>query len=285
MNQLQLVDFTSAPSPCDMVRAADVIVVNSSAGKDSQAMLDYVAELAAEAGVSDRVTVVHNDLGTTDTGIPIEWPGTADLARRQAEHYGFPFVITRREKGGLYQQLRNERLKFPGPGLGRWCTSDQKTSQAMKVVTRLAKEHKRSRGLKVYSGEPVKVLYCLGLRAQESPGRARKPVIEEDHSAWSDLRTVTRWNPILHWTETEVWDRIKASGVPYHPAYDEGMTRLSCSLCVLASRDDLIRAARLRPDLAAEYAALETELDHQFRADMSMADIIAAASERQKEHS
>jgi 3'-phosphoadenosine 5'-phosphosulfate sulfotransferase (PAPS reductase)/FAD synthetase len=49
--------------------------------------------------------------------------------------------------------------------------------------------------------------------------------------------------PIHDWTEEQVWQRIRASGVPYHPACDQGMTRLSCSLCVLASRADLVRAA------------------------------------------
>jgi 3'-phosphoadenosine 5'-phosphosulfate sulfotransferase (PAPS reductase)/FAD synthetase len=75
-----------------------------------------------------------------------------------------------------------------------------------------------------------------------------------------------------------VWQRIRASGVPYHPAYDEGMSRLSCSLCVLASKADLIRGAQLRPDLAATYAALEAEIGHRFRNDLSMADIIAMAA-------
>jgi hypothetical protein len=46
---------------------------------------------------------------------------------------------------------------------------------------------------------------------------------------------------------------------------------------VLASRADLVRAAQLRTDLAAEYAAVKAEIGHRFRNDMSMADIIAAA--------
>lgn len=266
--QIALPGTITAADPHQLVRDADVIIVNSSAGKDSQAMLDYVAEIVREVGAAHRVTVVHNDLGETDSGLPVEWPGTADLAREQAAHYGFRFEITRREKGGLFQQLRNERFMFPSSA-ARWCTSDQKTSQGRKVVTRLVAELGLDR--------PAEVLYCLGLRADESPGRARKPVLEIDKAGTSGRRTIRRWLPIHHWSEADVWSRIRASGVPYHPAYDEGMTRLSCSLCVLASRDDLVRAARLRPDLAAEYAALEAELGHQFRADMSMADIIAAA--------
>jgi 3'-phosphoadenosine 5'-phosphosulfate sulfotransferase (PAPS reductase)/FAD synthetase len=269
MTQLTITPAAPETDPRQLIREADVIVINSSGGKDSQAMLDYVGRLATEESVADRVTVVHNDLGTTDSGLPVEWPGTADLVHEQAAHYGFPVIVTRREKGGLFQQLRNERLMFPSSA-ARWCTSDQKTSQGRKVVTRLVAET----GIE---GRPAEVLYCLGLRADESPGRARKPVLEIDKAGTSGRRTIRRWLPIHDWSERQVWDRIRESGVRYHPAYDQGMTRLSCSLCVLASRDDLVRAAGLRPDLAAEYAALEAELGHDFRADMSMADIIAAA--------
>lgn len=67
--------------------------------------------------------------------------------------------------------------------------------------------------------------------------------------------------------------------MPYHPAYDQGMTRLSCSLCVLASRADLVRAVQLRPELAVEYAELEAEIGHRFRNDLSMAEIITAAEQ------
>ncbi|MBQ1164686.1 phosphoadenosine phosphosulfate reductase family protein, partial [Streptomyces sp. A73] len=79
---------------------------------------------------------------------------------------------------------------------------------------------------------------CLGLRAEESSGRAKKPVLSVDDAASSGVREVVTWLPSLHWTEAEVWARIKASGVRYHWAYDKGMKRLSCSFCVLASRED-----------------------------------------------
>jgi hypothetical protein len=42
---------------------------------------------------------------------------------------------------------------------------------------------------------------------------------------------------------------------------------------VPASRKDLVRAAQLRPELAAEYAELEAQIGHRFRNDLSMADI------------
>lgn len=48
---------------------------------------------------------------------------------------------------------------------------------------------------------------------------------------------------------------------------------------MLASRADLVRAAQLRPELAAEYAELEAEIGHRFRNDLSMAEIITAAEQ------
>jgi 3'-phosphoadenosine 5'-phosphosulfate sulfotransferase (PAPS reductase)/FAD synthetase len=241
---------------------ADVILVNSSGGKDSQAMLDYVAELVTAAGVLDRVTVLHCDLGH------VEWPGTRELAEQQAAHYGFRFEVRKRTQGPLLEQVR-QRGMWPSSA-ARYCTSDQKRGPARKLITELVAE------LDI-EGRPATVLNCLGLRAEESAGRAKKPVLAVDPAATSGRRTVTTWHPILHWTEAQVWERIKKSGVPHHPAYDAGMRRLSCSLCVLASKEDLVLAARLRPELAAEYAELEAEIGHRFRMDMSMADIICAA--------
>jgi 3'-phosphoadenosine 5'-phosphosulfate sulfotransferase (PAPS reductase)/FAD synthetase len=251
----------------------DVILVASSAGKDSQAMLDYVAQLARDAGVDDRIVVLHNDLGE------VEWPGTAELAKEQADHYGFRFEMRRRERGLLLDQIRQRHLTLRAKGdtttpawpssAARYCTSDQKRGPARKLITELVAEKQLDR--------QARVLYCLGLRAQESSGRAKKPVLAVDPSASSGVREVTTWHPILDWTEDQVWDRIKASGVRYHWAYDKGMKRLSCSFCVLASREDLECAARLRPELAATYVALEEELGHTFKADLSMAEVVASA--------
>jgi 3'-phosphoadenosine 5'-phosphosulfate sulfotransferase (PAPS reductase)/FAD synthetase len=243
------------------LRDYDVILVNSSAGKDSQAMLDYVAELATRAGVSDRIVVLHNDLGR------VEWPGTTELAREQAEHYGFRFEMRHRTQGLLLEQIR-QRGKFPSSA-ARYCTSDQKRAPGRKLITELVKELGLNR--------QAKVLYCLGLRAQESRGRATKLRRFVDPTASSGRREVTVWHPILRWTEDRVWARIRQSGVRYHWAYDEGMKRLSCSFCVLATKDDLVCAARLRPDLAAEYVELEQEIGHRFKANLSMADVVAAA--------
>ena len=45
-------------------------------------------------------------------------------------------------------------------------------------------------------------------------------------------------NPIIEWTDEDVWDFIKAEGIPYCSLYNEGFTRLGCVACPLAGRKD-----------------------------------------------
>lgn len=252
----------------------DWVLVNSSAGKDSQAMLDYLIELADAQGVSrDRFVVVHCDLGR------VEWEGTAELAAEQAAHYGLRFEIVRRDLGDLLTQveqrhaanLANDKHQAPWPSsTARWCTSDQKTSQALKLITRLTAEL-------AHLGRQARILNCLGIRAQESPARAKKAAFEVEKKASNGKRHVDRWLPIFAWSEEQVWDRIHASGVRYHDAYEKGMERLSCCFCVLASKGDLLIAAKHNPALADEYVAVEERVGWRFTNDFSIADIVAAA--------
>lgn len=101
----------------------DVVLVNSSAGKDSQASLDVVVAAARAVGVIDRVVVVHADLGDN------EWPGTAALVAEHARHYGLPLsVVARTDDNGRIETIL-ERVDKRGmwpDAARRWCTSDHK---------------------------------------------------------------------------------------------------------------------------------------------------------------
>lgn len=246
----------------------DVILVNSSAGKDSQAMLTHLVGLADAQHVDrSRLVVVHADLGR------VEWEGTRELAAEQAAHYGLRFEVVSRTKGDLLEQIE-QRGMFPS-STARYCTSDQKTAQVAKLLTRLAAEHREAGHT-----APVRILNCLGIRAQESPARAKKQPFGPDTTATNGRRIVDRWLPIFDWSAERVWDTIRASGVRYHPAYDAGMPRLSCVFCVLAGERELVLAARLNPDLAATYAGVEQRIGHTFQNGRSMADLIAKAADQ-----
>lgn len=42
-------------------------------------------------------------------------------------------------------------------------------------------------------------------------------------------------NPIIDWSDKDIWDFIKAEGIPYCSLYDEGMSRLGCIGCPMAT--------------------------------------------------
>lgn len=271
MNQLRLV----LEDPINLADY-DVIIVNTSAGKDSQVMLDVIASQAEAAGISDRVCCFHADLGR------VEWPGTAELAAEHAAHYRLRFEKIARPQGDLLARV-NERGRWPD-AKRRWCTSDFKRGQGRKLMTRLVTEQRERWAAAGEPVRPVRILNCIGYRREESAERRKKQTLRFDERASNGKRHVDEYAPILDWTVTEVWERIAQAGTTAHWAYAAGMPRLSCSFCVLASRSALVRAAQLRPDLADEYLETEIRIAHRFRLDLSMHDIVEAAKTETIDH-
>lgn len=266
------------------------IVINSSAGKDSQAMMDYVTELARAQGVEDRIIVVHADLGR------VEWKGTKELFERQAAHYGHQTVIVSRmgkvcpgrgksrhfrpldgrenaltyEEGEVYGDILDyvaRRGKWPSP-TNRWCTADFKTAPVRQLLTALAKQTREDTGIK----QP-RILNCLGMRGDESPKRKGMAPFELEKQATSGAKHVDRWLPIHDWTVEQVWERIRASGVEHHEAYDKGMPRLSCCFCIMANKSALLVAGKNNPELLADYVAVERLTGHKFTQKFSIESI------------
>ncbi|MFE9455776.1 phosphoadenosine phosphosulfate reductase family protein [Streptomyces californicus] len=268
--QIELLSARSVlgAEPLPDLASADRLIFSNSGGKDSIVAMDEGVRRADEAGVRDRIVVLHIDLGRTPRGHSVEWPGTVDLARRQAAHYGLPFEVRRMTKWPSLVHRIRARGQFPHL-MTRFCTSEKRG-----VARRFMTEQVKDLGP---LGRPARIVHVMGFRGQESRARARRPAVEVDRRASNGRRTVTQWYPVLRWSEAEVWQRIRENGLPYHWAYDAGMSRLSCSLCVLASVPDLECAARLRPELAREYADLEKEMGVPFRRELSMAEVIQRA--------
>ena len=236
----------------------DVILLNSSGGKDSQTMISEVCRQADREKIErSRMVVVHANLGR------VEWPGTLELAREQADIHGLEFRVVSRPQGDLLDHVE-ARGMWPSPK-ARYCTSDHKRAQIAKVITALDRERR--------CGENFRLLNCMGLRAQESPARAKKEAFSPNSYFSTKSRTVWDWLPIHDLSEEQVWQDIGDSGVPYHPAYDLGMPRLSCSFCIYAPKEALLLAGKHNPDLLAEYVAVEERIGHTFKPDLSMADV------------
>lgn len=238
------------------------IIINSSAGKDSQAMTDYVCRVARAQGVRERVLMVHADLGKQ------EWLGTRELAEYHAASYGVPFWTVKRSQN-LLDHIR-QRGRWPDKP-NRYCTSDHKRDQIAKFIRSLNTRPA------IETGQPLRILNCIGLRAQESPDRAKKNPLQVDKRLTTKWREVWTWLPLHDWTIERVWECVHASPAPHHYAYDLGMSRLSCMFCVFGSEHDLRIAAEHNPRVLAEYIQAEREMHHTFKNGWSLTNLLKSA--------
>jgi phosphoadenosine phosphosulfate reductase len=87
--------------------------------------------------------------------------------------------------------------------------------------------------------KPLKV-WITGLRASQSVTRTDMPVVE-----WDDNFKVIKVNPLINWSEEDVWDYIKSNNVPYNKLHDQGFPSIGCAPCTRAIKDgEDIRAGR-----------------------------------------
>ena len=71
-----------------------------------------------------------------------------------------------------------------------------------------------------------------GVRWAESKKRSQRKVVE------SCFRKKNKYyvNPIIDWTDRDVWQYIKGNNVKYCSLYDEGWKRLGCIGCPMAGK-------------------------------------------------
>ena len=60
-------------------------------------------------------------------------------------------------------------------------------------------------------------------------------------------------NPIIDWTDSDVWEFIKTRNVPYCVLYDRGYKRLGCIACPLAGGEQMEKELELNPKYKEAY--------------------------------
>ena len=240
MNQAELLASGIAQVPEQiiiLIARGAMFVINHSGGKDSQAMYLLLRGLVPAA---QRV-IVHADLGE------VEWPGAVDHIK--ATTAGEPLHVCRSRRGLL--QMIEERGMFPSPSQ-RQCTSDLKRGPIERTVRAITRERKaldiEAWGL---------VVNCMGMRAEESPGRSKLTPFKHHKGNSKAGREWYDWLPVHDLTTVEVFARIATAGQAPHWVYAAGMSRFSCCFCIMSSKADLTTAARLNPDLYRRYVELE----------------------------
>ena len=83
-------------------------------------------------------------------------------------------------------------------------------------------------------------VWITGLRAAQSVTRVDMPLVE-----WDENFKVIKVNPLINWSEENVWDYIKTNKVPYNKLHDKGFPSIGCAPCTRAIKDgEDIRAGR-----------------------------------------
>ncbi len=83
-------------------------------------------------------------------------------------------------------------------------------------------------------------VWVTGLRKVQSITRVFTEVVEYDY-----LNGKIKINPLLEWTEEDIWSYIRNNDVPYNKLHDRGFPSIGCEPCTRAIKDgEDIRAGR-----------------------------------------
>lgn len=83
-------------------------------------------------------------------------------------------------------------------------------------------------------------VWICGLRNAQSVTRTDVKLVE-----WDDLNQLIKVNPLIHWSENDVWDYIRANAVPHNSLHRKDFPSIGCQPCTraVAAGDD-IRSGR-----------------------------------------
>ena len=212
---------------------AQVIFVNHSGGKDSQAMM---AKLIA-MGLKDKLVVVHADLGD------MEWEPMHNWIKKNS--FGLAVNVVKSENS--FWDLCRKYKRLPS-GQARFCTDQLKTVPCERFMKAYCKE----RGI-------TKAISALGIRREESVSRAKKGEF------YHKTKLLTVWNPIIDYKIAEVKFEIAAAEQEMHWVYSKGYSRLSCIFCVFGRIGEHKQMSKDRPAIALKMINLEIELGKTIR--------------------
>ena len=191
-------DIHIPPECREMIRAGALVAVNTSGGKDSQSMTILLSRIVPR----DQIVAVHAPL------VDVEWPGTVDFIRATLPP-DIPLILAPVTSGKTLLDSIEERGRFPSPKV-RWCTSSLKRGPIERELRRFLKVNPRFGG---------RLVNTMGMRAEESPARARKAPWRRNDRMSAAGREVFDWLPVFELSTDDVFRIIRDAGQSPHPAY------------------------------------------------------------------
>ena len=72
-------------------------------------------------------------------------------------------------------------------------------------------------------------VWISGIRKDQTVSRFSTKLVE-----WDETHKMIKVNPLLNWTEKQVWEYIKENNVPYNELHDKGYSSIGCQPCTRA---------------------------------------------------
>ena len=168
-----------------------------------------------------------------DTGFEHVKPVTAEVwARHITATFGLELHMVKNPNKTCLEMV-GRRGMFPGAAT-RQCTSDLKRGPIRKFIRHLDEKF---------------IINCTGIRAAESPARAKQTPWKFDEGMSKAGRAVWNWMPTFTDTLQDVLQWHWFNNVPLHPVYvdklhKDGSTggylrRFSCRVCIFSTDNDI----------------------------------------------
>lgn len=138
--------------------------------------------------------------------------------------------------GNPFLDLCKLKGRFPSPK-ARFCTQELKHLPIQKQVIDPAVENHRA------------VVSWQGVRAEESPSRAKLPQLDVEFGHWEPtLSGLLLYRPLIDWTAEEVFAQHKKHGVNWNPLYEHGMSRVGCMPCIMSQKLEIKEIGKRFPN-------------------------------------
>lgn len=187
-------ESVSVPPVIDVaLNSGAMLAVSISGGKDSQAMARQLQNLCTGRGHT-AVFAIHMDLGRA------EWKQTPGVVEDIAAENGFELITVRRPQGDLVHEIQDRMEKLRGTGKpfwpsasSRYCTADQKRSQADRVYRQyeliISAEGSRAQESTKRRGDPV-----VGIRKQITAKPFHDMDVDNALAVWLDVKALLEAN-------------------------------------------------------------------------------------------
>ena len=229
-----------------------------SGGKDS----DCIRILADLAGVKHEL---HHNLTTADA------PETVRYVK------SIPNIIIDKPEISMWRLI--EKKMVPPTRNMRYCCAELKErgGKGKVKVTGVRKKESRNRkengGLVKILGKKATVRKNaeeIGVNAEETKKGGIVLNMDDDPSRrlveQCYRTTTTMVNPIIDWSDTDVWDFLKAHGCKSNPLYECGFKRVGCIGCPMAGKNRYAEFERWPKYRAMYVAAFDRMLEARRRA-------------------